>query len=224
MARGARPRRRTQSERRSTSQAAILTTALRILSEEGYAAFSASGVAARAGVSRGALEHYYSRKQNLIAAATQHAMREAVDHARALAQTAHKAADPIEKFLSDSEHFFFRPVFRAMIEIMIACRSDPALAKIVNPIVLDARRTLNGIWTDTLVDAGYPRGKAERFIEITHYTLRGVFLVSNWLPYPMDRRAIMEDWKRIAAAVLDGDVLSQRSPRRTRRPSRPARR
>jgi AcrR family transcriptional regulator len=194
--------RRTQVERRNETQAAILSGAIDLLAEHGYAGFSASRVAARAGVSRGAQEHYFPKKNDLIAAATRYAMREAVEHAQLLARTASESTDPIAKFLKDSEHFFFRPVYRAMIEIMIAARSDRALARILNPVVLDARQTLNGIWIDTLGTAGYPRDKAQRFIELTHYLLRGVFLVDTWLPYRIDRSEIVEVWRLLAPAIL----------------------
>ena len=80
--------RRTQLERRNETQAAILSAAIDLLTEHGYAGFSASRVAARAGVSRGAQEHYFPKKNDLIAAATRYAMREAVEHARLLARTA----------------------------------------------------------------------------------------------------------------------------------------
>jgi hypothetical protein len=104
----------------------------------------------------------------------------------------------------DSEHFFFRPVYRAMIEIMIAAPSDRALARVLNPIVLDARQTLNSIWIDRLSAAGYPRDNAQKFIELTHYLLRGVFLVDTWLPYRIDRSKIVEAWRRLAPGILSG--------------------
>src|SRR5688500_16054392 len=131
MKRRSRKPKRTQLQRRNETQAAILSASIDLLVENGYAGFSASRVARRAGVSRGAQEHYFPKKNDLIAAATQHAMREAVEHARSLARTATGEADPVAKFLADSEHFFFRPVFQAMIEIMIASRSDCALARMV---------------------------------------------------------------------------------------------
>jgi AcrR family transcriptional regulator len=218
MMRRRRKPKRTQLERRNETQAAILSASIDLLAENGYAGFSASRVAQRAGVSRGAQEHYFPKKNDLIAAATQHAMREAVEHARSLAHTATGAADPVAQFLTDSEHFFFRPVFRAMIEIMIAARSDRALARIVNPIVLDARQVLNGIWIETLGAVGYPREKAQLFIELTHYLLRGVFLVANWLPYQIDRAEIFEVWRRLAPAVLElGQESNGRSSARLRR-------
>jgi AcrR family transcriptional regulator len=212
--------RKTQARRRSESQALILSASLHSLAEKGYAGFSASGVAAMAGVSRGAQEHYFRTKGDLIAAATRLAMAEAVEYARTLAQTATQSADPIDKFLADSEHFFFTPVFQAMIEIMIAGRSNRALSRIVNPIVLDARQALNNIWTDRLGAAGYPRASAQQFIELTHYLLRGVFLVSNWLPYPIDRSEVIDVWRRAAPAILKLGVVRRRSTGRRISPRR----
>lgn len=197
-----RKQRRTQLERRNETQNAILSAALRILSEEGYAEFSANRVAARAGVSRGAQEHYFPKRNDLIAAVTRHAMREAIEHAQSLARAATGSSDPIGTFLKDSAHFFFKPVYRAMIEIMIAARSDRALARVIHPIAKDARQVLNGIWADTLDAAGYPRENAQRFIELTHYLLRGLFLVTTWLPYRIDRAEILEIWQQLAPKVL----------------------
>lgn len=206
--------RRTQLERRNETQAAILSASMDILATYGYAGFSASRVAAQAGVSRGALEHYFPKRNDLIAAATRYAMREAVEHARSLAQSAKRSKDPIKNFLSDSEHFFFRPVYRAMIEIAIAARSDKALARTLNPIVQDARDALNGIWTDTLDAAGYPRENAQQFIELTHYILRGLFLVTTWLPYSADRGKVVEIWHRLAPTILElaGPAKRRRGP------------
>jgi AcrR family transcriptional regulator len=209
--------RRTQLQRRNETQAAILEASIDLLAEKGYAGFSASRVAARAGVSSGAQEHYFPKKNDLISAATRYAMREAVEHAQSLALNATRSTDPVDKFLADSEHFFFRPVFRAMIEIMVAARSEPGLSRIVNPIVLDARHTLNGIWVETLGAAGYPRERAQQFIELTHYLLRGVFLVSTWLPYEIDRSEIIKVWRRVAPAILETDGKPRRARRRTRK-------
>ena len=207
--------RRTQLERRNETQAAILAASIDLLAKHGYAGFSASRVAAKAGVSRGALEHYFPKRNDLVTAATRYAMRDSVEHARSLALSAKRSKDPIENFLSDSEHFFFRPVFRAMFEIAIAARSDRALARALNPIVQDARDVLNGIWIDTLDAAGYPRDNAQQFIELTHYLLRGLFLVTNWLPYRIDRSEVVRIWHRLAPAILELTGPAKRRQRPT---------
>ena len=194
--------RRTQAQRRHETQAAILSAATRLLIKEGHLGFSASRVASMAGVSRGAQEHYFPTKNDLLAAATRHAMEAAINHARSLAKRATRSTEPVEKFLMDSEHFFFSPVYRAMMEIVLAARSDRALSRVCYPIVQEARLVLNGIWIETLRTAGYPRKNAQQFIELTHYLLRGIFLVDAWLPYKIHRAASIGAWRRLAPAVL----------------------
>lgn len=205
--------RRTQVQRRRETQAAILSAALRLLIKEGHVGFSASRVAKMANVSRGAQEHYFPTKNDLLAAATRHAMGEAVDHARSLAKRATRSTDPTAKFLIDSEHFFFSPVYRAMIEIVLAARSDRALSRVCYPIVQDARLVLNSIWIDTLRSAGYPRKNAQQFIELTHYLLRGIFLVSAWLPYEVNRPALIKAWRLLAPKVLSPEAPGRKSRR-----------
>lgn len=203
--------RRTQAERRSETQTAIMKASLKLLVEAGYSGFSASGVAARAGVSRGAQEHYYPKKTDLIAAATKFAMATAVSHAELVARRASASVDPIEKFLDSSQEFFFSPVFMAMTEIIIAARSDRELAKIVHPIIKRSRKELDEIWTETLVEAGHSRDRARQFVELSHYLLRGVFFVSTWLPYEVDRAALVRAWRNLAPTALQLELYNSKA-------------
>ena len=127
-------------------------------------------------------------------------METAVAHAERLA--AGNGAHTVERFLRDSEHFFFGPLYRAMLELAIAAASDKALAKPHRPIVRRARKSLNRIWLDRLSTAGFPRHRAERFILLTHYLLRGLFVVDTWLPYETNRRAVIKEWSALVPAVL----------------------
>jgi len=194
--------RKTQEQRRRETREAVLTAAAQVLTEAGYARFSAARVAAQAGVSRGALERYFPTKIDLLVATTEHVMDRAVSDARLLAARGPKQGDPINRFLLDSEHFFFSPVYRGMMELAIASSSDEELAERNNPIVLRARRDLNSTWLEALADAGFARDEAELFVELTHYFLRGLFMVSTWLPYKPDRRALIDAWSRLTPAML----------------------
>ncbi|MEW5420811.1 TetR/AcrR family transcriptional regulator [Amorphus sp. 3PC139-8] len=195
-------RRRTQAERRAQTKAMVMDAALDLLITEGYSRFSASGVAARAGVSRGALEHYYPRKIDLVAAATQQAMDQAIDHAESLARTAKASVQPVDRFLQSSEEFFFMPAYMAMTEVLIAARADKDLACIVYPIIKETRGILDGIWTETLVESGYSRDEVRRFVELSHYMLRGLFYVTSWTPYDVDREEVIRTWRALAPLVL----------------------
>jgi AcrR family transcriptional regulator len=220
--------RRTQEERRRSTQAAVLSAALDLLIDDGYANFTAARVAAHAGVSRGAIERYFPTKNDLLAAATRHAMDAAVAHAAQLAER--NGRRTIERFLLDSEHFFFGPLYRAMLELAIAAASDAALAKLHRPIVARARRQLNRIWLETLTAAGFGARSAERFILLTHYLLRGLFVVETWLPYETKRSAVIAQWSALAPALLGSrqrpapaKQSATRGQRPTKRPTRPRR-
>ena len=124
----------------------VLAAALDVLIKGGYTNFSVSGVATRAGVSRGALERLPT-KNDLLVGATQHAMNAAINHAGRLA--AGGGQRTVAQFLRDSEHFFFGPLYRAMLELAIAASaSDRALAKLHRPIVTRARSRLNRVWSE----------------------------------------------------------------------------
>jgi len=197
--------RKTQEQRRRETREAVLNAAAEVLIEAGYAKFSAARVAAQAGVSRGALERYFPTRNDLLVAVTEHVMERAMSDARLLAARGPKQGDPINRFLLDSEHFFFSPIYRGMMELAIAAKSDDDLAERYDPIVQRARLALNTTWREALADAGFPRRNAELFVELTHYFLRGLFLVSTWLPYKPNRRALIEAWSQLAPGLLRVD-------------------
>jgi AcrR family transcriptional regulator len=68
---GGRPR-RTQAERRATTQAALLEACVDCLLEYGYTKLTTAAVVARAQVSRGAQAHYFSTKAELVVASLRH--------------------------------------------------------------------------------------------------------------------------------------------------------
>ncbi|MFV0244715.1 MAG: TetR/AcrR family transcriptional regulator [Qingshengfaniella sp.] len=200
-------KRLTQAQRREKTQALILETAMQILATEGYSNFSSSGVATRAGVSRGALEHYYPKKIDLVAAACQHAMNAALDEAKAFVRSAEEENDPISTFLASSERFFFAPGYLAQVELLIAARADPELEAVLFPIIGAARSTMDALWAETLEHQGHVRGRAERFVQMSHYLLRGMFFVDIWLPSPVDRGAVLAEWRKLAPTVLTPDSM-----------------
>jgi len=50
--------------------------------------------------------------------------------------------------------------------------------------------------------AGYKLADVRRFIELTHYLLRGLMLVETWLPYKPNRRDVLRTWRSLAPAIL----------------------
>lgn len=65
-------RRRTQAQRREATRVAVLDATIDSLAEDGYAQTTMRGVAERAGVTPGALQHHFETKVELLGQARQH--------------------------------------------------------------------------------------------------------------------------------------------------------
>src|SRR5258708_1219257 len=61
-------RRRTQEERSAATRAALIRAAVELITDCGYAATTTALVAGRAGVSRGALQHHFKSREEMIVA------------------------------------------------------------------------------------------------------------------------------------------------------------
>ncbi len=124
-------RRRTQAERRATTRAALVDAARALFAEHGIAATANDDIAARAGVTRGALYHHFESKADVAAAVIGDLDRELI--ARAI-RAARRGATGLDRL---------RLSCRAYID---AC-AEPAVARIITeaPAVLsvDALRTMS---------------------------------------------------------------------------------
>ena len=123
----AKPVRRTQAERSNTTRTALLDAAIGCLNELGYGATSTVVVAARAGVSRGAMLHHFPSKADLMLAALEHVLD--LNHAY-FSQALADIEDPWERYaaLPDMRwQLALQPQGTALMEILVGARSDEAV-------------------------------------------------------------------------------------------------
>jgi|HubBroStandDraft_5_1064220.scaffolds.fasta_scaffold260622_2 AcrR family transcriptional regulator len=109
----------------------LLDAAADCLYELGYSKTTTIGVAARAGVSRGAELHHFPTKEHLVTEAMRHVLARRLEEFRAafaaLPEGADKpgaAIDILWQKLSDR-------TFYAWLELVVAARTDPALRRVV---------------------------------------------------------------------------------------------
>jgi AcrR family transcriptional regulator len=123
------PPRRTrtpQAERRARTRGSLLDAAIESLAERGYAATTTVEVAARAGVSRGAQQHYFRSKAELVAAAIEHAFNQRVA-TFAATSSGSGGGDLIDESIDVLWSMFEGPVCVAWVELLVAARTDPEL-------------------------------------------------------------------------------------------------
>src|SRR5438552_2953162 len=112
-----RPPRRTQAERTGETLGRILNAAVDLLTTKGYAGFRTAEVAAKAGISRGALMHHFPSRDELLLAVVEEVFRRAGEAGRARAGTAYSVDEAIAALLSDSYDFFFSELFLVALDL-----------------------------------------------------------------------------------------------------------
>lgn len=120
-------------ERRAATRAKVLEAGIQCLYAHGYHATTTTLVAETAGVSRGALLHQFPTRIDLINAIGDYLMLRFDNMSAAMLGT---MATPIEQFKGLTDVLWEknkRPDTIALLEILLAARTDPLLAESLQP-------------------------------------------------------------------------------------------
>jgi len=122
--------RRTQEERRSQTQTRLLDATAEALADLGWAGLSTTDISRRAGVSRGAQQHHFPTKMDLVAAALEHLLQklraEYHESFAALPAERRNVAGALDLFWE----LIRQPPAMALLELGLAGRTDPELRKL----------------------------------------------------------------------------------------------
>ncbi|WP_083336145.1 TetR/AcrR family transcriptional regulator [Mycobacteroides saopaulense] len=119
--------RRTQEERSAAMQARLLEATIDCLVEFGYSGTTTSRIASRAGVTRGALIHHFQSKSELMAESVRHLAFKRTQAVLEELMAMDQSADPIERYLDVLWRIHQGPLFVAVVELLIAARTEPDL-------------------------------------------------------------------------------------------------
>lgn len=149
-------RRRTQEERTATTRAKLLDATVECLHEVGYAHTTATDIAKRAGVSRGAQLHHFPTKAELVTTAVEHLFdRRREEFLAAFAQLpagadrVHHAVDLLWTMVSG-------PTFYAWLEVVVAARTDRELQRSVVPMAERFSQTVRDTFHEIFSERGGP--------------------------------------------------------------------
>ena len=132
-------KRRTQEERTAETRAALFEAAVKTIDKMGYAAANNASIADAAGISRGAITHHFGTRANFMAEVVQWVFeQETVIFTEIV--TKRGAAPRIEDWPEILWEVFSRPSGVAVMEILVASRSDSELAALTRPMQFAVER------------------------------------------------------------------------------------
>jgi AcrR family transcriptional regulator len=128
---------RTQAERSANTKDALIDAAIGCLIEHGYAHTTMVEVCARAGVTRGALNHHFASVSDLLVGVLEQLYNRLRTPLRG------EVADSLEAMIRMGWEKASRPEFKAVIEIWLAARNDPSLGRELQPAIANLSRLFN---------------------------------------------------------------------------------
>jgi AcrR family transcriptional regulator len=201
--------RRTQDERSKRTRESILEATVQSLNDIGYVGTSTTEVAKRAGVSRGALQHQFPAKEDLVLAAVEwifqrrmHEFREAFARLPASADRRAAALDLLWKFIGRG------PTFYAWLELAIAGRTDPTLGKRVRELGTRTAQEVEDTFRELFPAPSKPNAYFELAPRFTFAVLQGLavnhLMVSERKAAPDE---IIKLMKQLAHLIFEGGAL-----------------
>jgi AcrR family transcriptional regulator len=201
------PSPRTQAERRASTQSKLLAAAVDCLVERGYQATTVVDVQQRAGVSRGALQHYWPSRAALVVDAVK-ALFDTMARQLRADMSAHAAGvevpDPSRRIMVAIELLwatFDSSLFRAELELWIAARRDADLRPLViehdRQLAADIQTLCRDLFGSDL--ASHPR--FEETVDLLVQGMRGAGLVAEL--HPKRGHLLVREWHRQTCHALD---------------------
>jgi AcrR family transcriptional regulator len=196
------PSRRTQGERRASSQQLILDAAVQSLVEDGYAGATTVTIQARAGVSRGRLLHHFPSRSALLVAAAQHLAVERLVDTETWPHAHSAGPERVDRAVELLWETFRQPYFWAAMELWTAARTDEVLRAELLPEERRLGLAIQHVVASMFgpVHSSHPAFEDVR--ELLFTSMRGVALT-----YAIDPRDPTTDphlalWKRTARRML----------------------
>ncbi|WP_297628939.1 TetR/AcrR family transcriptional regulator [Nocardia sp.] len=183
--------RRTQADRTAQTRRAILDATFDALVDVGFSAVTTPGIAHRAGVSLGAVQHHFPTKSDLLSAAVAHAFDRSVEEYREAIGRLDPAADLSDAAIDLLWSMYSRPTYIAWHELWTAARTDPELATAVIDIDRRLMATIERVYAELFPanrDTGEPRTVGIR-LHLVFALFDGLALsrsIPGYEPYPTD--------------------------------------
>ncbi len=168
--------RRTQEERSAETRSKLIAATIGSINDLGYLRTTTAEVAMRAGVSRGALQHQFRTKGDLLCAVLDSICQEFAHSMSDIAERAQSLEARCDDLVKTLWEIYSGPAYAAAIEVLLGARSDPEIYSRIRAYRSLSVEVAERRWAELLSDVDLP---PERLSSILHFTvaaLRGFSL------------------------------------------------
>ncbi|EOD65695.1 TetR/AcrR family transcriptional regulator [Amycolatopsis vancoresmycina] len=184
-----------QQERSRTTRRRLVEAALDSFGERGWHGVTVAGIAERAGVSRGAAQHHFPAREDLVVAAVDLLGEAQIDELRAQAADLPSGASRIERVVEMVLNLYTGPLFRAALQLWSVAATDEALRDVLVPLEARVGREAHRVTVELLgVDESRPG--VRELVQATLDLARGLGLANLLTDDTRRRSQIVREWAR----------------------------
>jgi AcrR family transcriptional regulator len=188
-----------QQDRSRVTRARLLESAVSCLAGLGWGGATVAVVAERAGVSRGATQHYFPTREDLFTAALEHMAEVRLAEIRSeAARLPAGAAVPTSDVVGLLVRLYTGPLFRAALQVWAAAAASEALRELIVPLEARLGREAHRAAIE-LLGADESRPGVREAVQATLDLARGLGLADTLTDDSRRRNRIVAQW----AAMLD---------------------
>ncbi|KAA0021335.1 TetR/AcrR family transcriptional regulator [Antrihabitans cavernicola] len=190
-----------KQDRSRVTRQRLLEATIDCLAELGWAATTVAVVAERAGVSRGATQHHFPTREDLITAALDYMFDNRMAQARVEATALPAGEGRTEAVIVRLVEYFTGTMFKAALQVWTAAAADPALKERIVPLENKFGRVAHRTAVHLLqVDDKDPA--SHQLVQATMDLARGLGLADVLTDDSARRNIIIRQW----ATTLDSRV------------------
>lgn len=188
-----------QQAKSQRARQAICEATIASLVEVGYAETSLKRVAVAAGFSKGALQHHFPNKEDLIAATVDELLTRTT---RTTAKA--RKVDSVEQMLLVSwKRYINTPAYRALMEILGAARTDAALQSRISRELIDWGKKLDQQTLDSYVAVSGDDAEAVMLLNMTRSFMRGLLIQERYGASQEQTNQYVFKWIELIAPLLE---------------------
>jgi AcrR family transcriptional regulator len=147
--------------------------------ELGYAGTSMSAIAERAGVTRGALQHHYGSRTDVLKALVDHFFA-SLPELKGPSPDADSEQE-IREFLAETFRVYGTRIAAAIMQLRIGAQAEPELQDVIEARFAAMDPMREKVWSNLFRRAGLSAAEANRMREVVYAFLRGLAVRQAYL-------------------------------------------
>ncbi|MBN4927803.1 TetR/AcrR family transcriptional regulator [Hoyosella rhizosphaerae] len=190
-----------QQERSRATHQRLLEATIECLADRGWSGTTVGVVAQRAGVSRGAIQHHFPTREDLITSALEFMFDHRMNEVRIAAEGLPFGPRRVESVVVRLVDYFTGVFFKAALQVWTAAAADAALRERVLPLELKFGRKIHQVAIE-LLDADDEDPTTHRLVQATLDLARGLGLADVLTDDSRRRSEIVKTWAAHLSTAL----------------------